>query len=58
MKLIFSIVEAPDDDRGDQFRGSKGLRDDQLKEAMETKERQYFIMRVRSAPNLELDVDG
>jgi outer membrane protein insertion porin family len=59
VKLIFSIVE------GRQmtidaivFRGNKGLRDDQLKEAMETKERQYFILRGKvQRQRLDLDVD-
>jgi outer membrane protein insertion porin family len=59
VKLIFNIVE------GRQitiesivFRGNKGLRDDQLKEAMETKERQYFIMRGKvQRQRLDLDID-
>jgi len=59
VKLIFNIVE------GRQmtieaivFKGNKGLRDDQLKEAMETKERQYFILRGKvQRQRLELDID-
>ncbi|MGH7303123.1 MAG: outer membrane protein assembly factor BamA, partial [Candidatus Rokuibacteriota bacterium] len=59
VKLVFNIVE------GRQitiesivFRGNKGLRDDQLKDAMETKERQYFILRGKvQRQRLELDVD-
>lgn len=59
VKLIFNIVE------GRQmtidsivFRGNKGMRDDQLKEAMETKERQYFIMRGKvQRQRLDLDID-
>jgi outer membrane protein insertion porin family len=59
VKLIFNIVE------GRQitidkivFLGNKGLRDDQLKDAMETKERQYFILRGKvQRQRLELDID-
>jgi outer membrane protein insertion porin family len=59
VKLIFNIVE------GRQmtidkivFRGNKGLRDDQLKDAMETKERQYFVLRGKvQRQRLDLDVD-
>jgi len=59
VKLIFNIVE------GRQmtieaivFKGNKGLRDDQLKEAMETKERQYFILRGKvQRQRLDLDID-
>jgi outer membrane protein insertion porin family len=59
VKLIFNIVE------GRQitidkivFLGNKGLRGDQLKDAMETKERQYFILRGKvQRQRLELDID-
>jgi outer membrane protein insertion porin family len=59
VKLVFNIVE------GRQitiesivFRGNKGLRDDQLKEAMETRERQYFILRGKvQRQRLETDID-
>ncbi|PYN36999.1 MAG: outer membrane protein assembly factor BamA [Candidatus Rokuibacteriota bacterium] len=59
VKLIFNIVE------GRQitiesivFKGNKGLRDDQLKDAMETKERQYFILRGKvQRQRLEQDID-
>ena len=59
VKLIFNIVE------GRQmtidaivFRGNKGMRDDQLKDAMETKERQYFILRGKvQRQRLETDID-
>jgi outer membrane protein insertion porin family len=59
VKLIFNLVE------GRQmtidkilFRGNKGMRDDQLKDAMETKERQYFILRGKvQRQRLDLDID-
>jgi outer membrane protein insertion porin family len=59
VRLVFSIVE------GRQmtidkivFRGNKGLTDDQLKAAMETKERQYFILRGKvQRQRLDTDVD-
>jgi len=59
VRLVFSIVE------GRQmtidtivFRGNKGLTDDQLKDAMETKERQYFILRGKvQRQRLDTDVD-
>ena len=59
VKLIFNIVE------GRQmtieaivFKGNTGLRDDQLKDAMETKERQYFILRGKvQRQRLDLDID-
>jgi len=59
VKLIFNIVEGRQMTiEAIQFRGNKGLRDDQLKEAMETKERQYFIMRGKvQRQRLELDID-
>ncbi|HYS16369.1 MAG TPA: outer membrane protein assembly factor BamA [Candidatus Binatia bacterium] len=59
VRLIFNIVE------GRQitidkivFRGNKGLTDAQLKDAMETKERQYFILRGKvQRQRLESDID-
>jgi outer membrane protein insertion porin family len=59
VKLIFNIVEGRQITiEAIQFRGNKGLRDDQLKEAMETKERQYFILRGKvQRQRLETDVD-
>src|SRR5206468_10467278 len=59
VKLIFNNVE------GRQitietivFKGNKGMRDDQLKDAMETKERQYFILRGKvQRQRLETDID-
>ncbi len=59
VRLVFSIVE------GRQmtidkivFRGNKGLTDAQLKDAMETKERQYFILRGKvQRQRLDSDVD-
>ena len=59
VRLVFNIVE------GRQisidrivFRGNQGLTDDQLKDAMETKERQYFILRGKlQRQRLEIDVD-
>jgi outer membrane protein insertion porin family len=59
VRLVFNIVE------GRQisidrivFRGNQGLTDDQLKDAMETKERQYFILRGKlQRQRLEVDVD-
>jgi outer membrane protein insertion porin family len=59
VKLIFNIVEGRQITiEAIQFSGNKGLRDDQLKEAMETKERQYFILRGKvQRQRLEQDVD-
>jgi outer membrane protein insertion porin family len=59
VRLVFNIVE------GRQisidkvvFRGNQGLTDSQLKEAMETKERQYFILRGKvQRQRLDTDVD-
>ena len=59
VRLIFNIVE------GRQvtidtivFRGNKGLTDSQLKDAMETKERQYYILRGKvQRQRLDTDVD-
>src|SRR5213593_5254341 len=59
VRVVFSIVE------GRQitidtivFRGNKGLTDAQLKDAMETKERQYFILRGKvQRQRLDTDVD-
>jgi outer membrane protein insertion porin family len=59
VRLVFNIVE------GRQvsidkivFRGNQGLTDDQLKDAMETKERQYFVLRGKAQrQRLEIDVD-
>ena len=59
VKVVFNVVE------GRQmtidrivFVGNKGLRDDQLKDAMETKERQYFILRGKvQRQRLEIDID-
>ena len=59
VKLIFNIVEGRQMTiEAIKFVGNKGLRDDQLKEAMETKERQYFILRGKvQRQRLEQDVD-
>jgi outer membrane protein insertion porin family len=59
VKLIFNIVEGRQITiEAIKFVGNKGLRDDQLKEAMETKERQYFILRGKvQRQRLEQDVD-
>ena len=59
VRLVFNIVE------GRQitidtivFRGNKGLTDAQLKDAMETKERQYFILRGKvQRQRLDTDID-
>jgi len=59
VRLVFNIVE------GRQitidtivFRGNKGLTDAQLKDAMETKERQYFILRGKvQRQRLDADID-
>jgi len=59
VRLVFSIVE------GRQmtidkivFHGNKGLTDAQLKDAMETKERQYFILRGKvQRQRLDTDID-
>ncbi|PYM73619.1 MAG: outer membrane protein assembly factor BamA, partial [Candidatus Rokuibacteriota bacterium] len=59
VRLVFNIVE------GRQvsidkivFRGNKGLTDSQLKDAMETKERQYYILRGKvQRQRLDTDVD-
>ena len=59
VKLIFNIVEGRQMTiEAIKFVGNKGLRDDQLKEAMETKERQYYILRGKvQRQRLEQDVD-
>jgi outer membrane protein insertion porin family len=59
VKLVFNIVEGRQITiEAIQFRGNKGLRDDQLKDAMETKERQYFILRGKvQRQRLEVDID-
>jgi len=59
VKVIFNIVEGRQITiESIKFRGNKGLRDDQLKAAMETKERQYFILRGKvQRQRLEMDID-
>jgi len=59
VKLIFNIVEGRQITiEAIKFVGNKGLRDDQLKESMETKERQYYILRGKvQRQRLEQDVD-
>jgi outer membrane protein insertion porin family len=59
VKLIFNIVEGRQITiEAIRFVGNKGLRDDQLKDAMETKELQYFILRGKvQRQRLELDID-
>jgi len=59
VKLIFNIVEGRQITiEAIKFVGNKGLRDDQLKDSMETKERQYYILRGKvQRQRLEQDVD-
>jgi len=59
VKLVFNIVEGRQITiEAIRFVGNKGMRDDQLKAAMETKERQYFILRGKvQRQRLEQDIE-